>query len=98
VANKKVNIGTSHPNSKLTPNQVRLIRHLHPIGVALRAEASEYSHHSLGERFGVAAQTVYDVVAFRSYREIPEPEDICDECGADFTGMDAWQQMEHNCG
>ena len=81
----------------LTRNQVRLIRHWHAIGVRLRKEADELSHESLAARYGVTKSTVCKVVSRQLHKSVREVDDICDECGADFSEMSDWQRVTHAC-
>ncbi len=64
------NIGEDHPNSMVTEEDVRLIRQLHAEGMVLRERLKELTYEGIGKKFGIAKQTVYDIVQRRSYRNV----------------------------
>ncbi len=64
------NIGSMHGNSKVTDDDVRLIRKLHAEGMVLRKRLEEMSYAGIGRKFGIASQTVADIVKYRSYRNV----------------------------
>jgi len=62
--------GSKHHNAKLTEEDVALIVELYEEGKILRKRLEALSMKGIGDKFGVAPQTIYDIVSGRSWRHV----------------------------
>lgn len=62
--------GSKHHNSKISEEDVKLILELYEEGKDLRERLKALSMKGIGEKFGIAPQTVYDIVSGRSWRHV----------------------------
>lgn len=64
--------GTDHPLSKLTDDDVRLIRECVAERERLREEARRLSNEALAEKFGVHHRTIERITQYRGWIHIRE--------------------------
>jgi hypothetical protein len=62
--------GSKHHHAKIDEDDVRLILELYEEGKVLRERLKTLSLKGIGEKFGIAPQTVYDIVSGRSWRHV----------------------------